>query len=61
MEKKLTMRKSKKLIIGDFGCGEAVLATSVPNKVYSFDLVAQNKSVIACNIANVPLKNNELG
>ena len=52
--------KSKKLIIGDFGCGEAVLATSVPNKVYSFDLVAQNKSVIACNIANVPLKNNEL-
>jgi hypothetical protein len=51
---------SKKLVVGDFGCGEAVLATSVPNKVYSFDLVAQNKSVIACNIANVPLQNNKL-
>ena len=52
--------QSTKLIIGDFGCGDAVLSQSIQNKVHSFDLVARNDSVTACNIANVPLKNNVL-
>ena len=35
-------------VVGDFGCGEAELARLVPNKVYSFDHVAVNASVIVC-------------
>ena len=38
-------------LVGDFGCGEAELAKLVPNKVYSFDHVAVNESVIACDMA----------
>ncbi len=45
------------MVVGDFGCGEARLASSVDNKVYSMDLVAVNPSVIACNMAHVPLGN----
>ena len=43
------------LVIADFGCGEARLEASVPNKVCSFDLVAVNDRVIACDMAHVPL------
>ena len=39
--------QSTKLIIGDFGCGDAVLSQSIQNKVHSFDLVARNDSVTA--------------
>lgn len=46
-----------KFVIGDFGCGQARLAASVEHKVHSFDLVACNESVVACDIANVPLEN----
>ena len=42
-------------IVADLGCGDAELAASVPQKVHSFDLVAANSSVVACDIANVPL------
>ncbi len=44
------------LIIGDFGCGEALLAQELKNKVYSFDHVAINDQVVACDMARVPLK-----
>jgi ribosomal RNA-processing protein 8 len=40
-------------VIGDFGCGDARLAASVSNQVYSFDLVAKNDTVTACDIAHV--------
>ena len=40
-------------VVADFGCGEAVIAQSVMNKVHSFDLVAKNKFVTACNMAKV--------
>lgn len=44
------------LNIADMGCGEARLATQVPQAtVHSFDLVAANDSVIACDIAHTPL------
>ncbi|KNC84953.1 hypothetical protein SARC_02844 [Sphaeroforma arctica JP610] len=45
-------------VIGDFGCGDAALAAAVSRKykVHSFDLVAANDSVTACDIAHVPLK-----
>ncbi len=43
-------------IVGDFGCGEALLATDVPNKVYSFDHVAVSEHVVACDMANTGLE-----
>ncbi|XP_078489775.1 ribosomal RNA-processing protein 8 [Ciona intestinalis] len=47
--------KSPKLVIADFGCGEAELAKRVKNKVHSFDLVAVNDQVTVADISNVPL------
>ncbi|UKK01345.2 25S rRNA (adenine(645)-N(1))-methyltransferase [Theileria orientalis] len=47
--------------IGDFGCGEALIARSMPDrKVHSFDLVSTNEFVIACNILKVPLEDGVL-
>ncbi|KAK1939819.1 hypothetical protein X943_003665 [Babesia divergens] len=41
-------------VIGDFGCGEAQIAQAFPDRmVYSFDLVAGNPLITACNIAKV--------
>lgn len=37
------------------GCGEARLSKSVPQTVHSFDLVASNSAVTACDMAHVPL------
>ncbi|ORX91756.1 hypothetical protein K493DRAFT_317051 [Basidiobolus meristosporus CBS 931.73] len=48
----------KDKIIADLGCGEAKLAASVQQKVWSFDLVAANDRITACDIANVPLDAN---
>ena len=35
------------------GCGEAKISQNVPNKVFSFDLVAFNDLVTACDMAKV--------
>ncbi|XP_033744003.1 25S rRNA (adenine(645)-N(1))-methyltransferase-like [Pecten maximus] len=48
--------RPRNLVIADFGCGDAIIARTLPNKVYSFDLVAVNKYVTACDMAKVPLK-----
>ncbi|KAK2579379.1 hypothetical protein KPH14_003243 [Odynerus spinipes] len=42
-------------VIADFGCGEALLAASVPQKVHSFDLISVNERVRACDMAHTPL------
>ena len=42
-------------VVADLGCGDAELAASVPQRVHSFDLVACNEHVVACDIAHVPL------
>ncbi len=49
-------------VVGDFGCGEALIAAAVADRhhVHSFDHVAINKSVVACDIAYVPLENGVL-
>ncbi|KAL3697177.1 hypothetical protein R1sor_011253 [Riccia sorocarpa] len=47
---------SPSLVVADFGCGDARLAKSVRNKVFSMDLVSSDPSVIACNIAKTPLE-----
>jgi hypothetical protein len=44
-----------RLQVADFGCGDARLAASVPQKVHSLDLVAAAPGVIACNMADTPL------
>jgi superfamily II DNA or RNA helicase len=47
---------SPRLIIGDFGCGEAkILEAFGDNRVYSFDHVAINNKVKACDMNSVPL------
>ncbi|KAH8401325.1 hypothetical protein KR009_004521 [Drosophila setifemur] len=57
---KTVKRLPKTAIIGDFGCGEGKLAQSIPNKVYSMDLVAARGDIIACNITDTPLKDQSL-
>jgi len=48
--------------IGDFGCGEAKLAEAISDRhtVYSFDHIAINNNVIACDMSHVPLNDEEL-
>lgn len=56
-------KKSHTLVIADFGCGEARLAhalSSTCKKIYSFDLVALNEEVTACDFARTPLDNESV-
>lgn len=50
------------LVVGDFGCGEAIIAERVGAKheVRSFDHVAVNATVTACDLAAVPMGDGEL-
>jgi len=45
--------RPKEHVVADFGCGDAKLAQSVPNKVHSFDLVALNDRVTVCEMSKV--------
>lgn len=47
-------------VIADFGCGEARLAASVPHMVHSFDFIALNDKVKACDMAHTPLLMNSV-
>jgi superfamily II DNA or RNA helicase len=49
-------------VVADFGCGQAKLAETLKgiHTVHSFDHVAINRSVIACDIASTPLDDNTL-
>ncbi len=57
----LLQRRSGK-IIGDFGCGERLLGKKLEghHTVYSFDHVAIDNMVIACDMAHVPLPDGAL-
>ncbi|XP_066259232.1 ribosomal RNA-processing protein 8-like [Euwallacea similis] len=57
---KSVLKMDKNLVIADFGCGEAKLAQSVDQKVHSFDLVAANQEVTACDMAHVPLSDSSV-
>jgi ribosomal RNA-processing protein 8 len=57
--------KQSLCVVADFGCGVAALAQKLgghnhkglcPFRVHSFDLVAARDLVMACDMANVPLK-----
>jgi putative methyltransferase/helicase-like protein len=54
------LKRRSDWVVGDFGCGEADLARLVPNKVYSFDHIAMNDSVIACDMAATGLTDETL-
>jgi hypothetical protein len=47
-------------VIADLGCGENLLKNELPNKVLSFDHVAIDDTVIACDISNVPLEDETI-
>ena len=55
-----TKIKNRNQIIADFGCGENKFKDCLPNKVYSFDHVAFDETVIACDMKNVPLENETI-
>eukprot|EP00761_Pharyngomonas_kirbyi_P000285 gb/GECH01000285.1/.p1 GENE.gb/GECH01000285.1/~~gb/GECH01000285.1/.p1 ORF type:complete len:330 (+),score=80.87 gb/GECH01000285.1/:1-990(+) len=49
-------------VIADFGCGDAEVAETLEStyKVHSFDLVAVNRHVTACDMSRVPLPSNSV-
>ncbi len=49
-------------VVGDFGCGEAFIAAEVGDRhtIHSFDHVAIDQRVIACDISHVPLEDDTL-
>jgi len=56
-------KRSKPLVIADMGCGDAKLALKLAQSghtVHSFDLVAINDQVTACDICSVPLANESV-
>jgi hypothetical protein len=54
------LQKRSNLVIGDFGCGEAIIAQTLSGKhtIHSFDFIAINDSVVECDIAHVPLEDS---
>ncbi|KAM6573336.1 hypothetical protein CsatA_017416 [Cannabis sativa] len=48
------------LVVADFGCGDARLAKNVKNKVFSFDLVSNDPSVVACDMSNTSLDSESI-
>ena len=56
-------RNCEKLVIADFGCGEARLAqalSSTCKQIYSFDLVALNDKITVCDFSKTPLENESI-
>ena len=51
------LKQREGLTVGDFGCGEALIAAAVSDQhlVHSFDHVAINDTVTPCDIAAVPI------
>jgi ubiquinone/menaquinone biosynthesis C-methylase UbiE len=54
-------RLPKTTIIADLGCGDAMIAqTLTKHQVKSFDLIAKNDLVTACDISKLPLEPNSV-
>ncbi|XP_068646135.1 ribosomal RNA-processing protein 8 [Aristolochia californica] len=51
---------SPSYVVADFGCGDARIAKSVKNKVFSIDLVSSDSSVIACDMSKTPLNTSSV-
>ena len=51
----------KETVIADLGCGDAQISAELPkHNVLSFDLVAKNERVTACDIAHLPLEDGSV-
>lgn len=51
----------KSTVIADLGCGDAMIAqTLTSHNVLSFDLIAKNELVTACDISKLPLEANSV-
>lgn len=46
--------------VADLGCGDARVAAAACQRVHSFDLAATAPGVVACNIADVPLRDGAM-
>lgn len=58
---RLKKSKSKSVVVADFGCGDAKLAQAFPEiKIHSFDLIAVNQYVTACDMAHTNLANGSV-
>lgn len=56
------LRARPDLRVGDFGCGECLLKTALPeHEVIGLDHVAVNDSVVVCDMAHTPLQDGYLG
>jgi hypothetical protein len=55
-------REDRDFAIGDFGCGEAKVAEALAGShtVHSFDYVAANDDVVACDMTKTPLDDRSL-
>ncbi|KRZ77809.1 Ribosomal RNA-processing protein 8, partial [Trichinella papuae] len=53
-------KKPKTWTVSDMGCGSAKLQSLIKQKVYSFDFVALNPNVIACDMSHVPLSDENV-
>ncbi|PHZ13084.1 25S rRNA (adenine645-N1)-methyltransferase, partial [Rhizopus microsporus ATCC 52813] len=54
-------RLPKSTVIADLGCGDAMIAQTLKkHKVLSFDLIAKNDFVTACDISKLPLEANSV-
>jgi len=55
------LKKDSPFVIADFGCGDAKLARAFPEiRFHSFDLVAVNDYVTACDMAHTNLTNGSV-
>jgi hypothetical protein len=54
------LQKRSDLVVGDFGCGEALVAKALAGKhtIHSFDFIAINDTVIECDMARIPLEDS---
>jgi hypothetical protein len=53
--------KNKNRIVADFGCGENLMKDLIlENRVFSFDHIAIDDSVISCDMAHTPLEDNSI-
>ncbi len=54
------LQKRSDLVVGDFGCGEALISKALADKhtFHNFDFIAINDSVIECDVSQVPLEDN---
>lgn len=54
------LQKRSGLVVGDFGCGEALIAKALADKhtFHNYDFIAINDNVIECDVAQVPLEDS---